>query len=467
ASPTMGALRVLRGTHTWSGATTASSAQPTIAVNDSNATVTFSGGFALGTLGFVAAGPGAVILSAASTGSGPVTIDGGELRLNGAGTLNSAATGQAITVTTGGSLVLDNTTTAVANRVADSTTTSLAGGSIRFLAGSGANTETIGGVTLSNTNGPRSNVIESSVTGAGNSATLTIAGITQQGGANVRFVGTGTSLGTSSANKIVFTSAPALTGTSPNDILRYAVIQSSSGQIDFVRHTGNNTSVTPYTAYATGDINAAATGSIYLYDGSNTTPLSGTKQLNGVLIRGNNLTLAGNAGATLALTGVTGGAGSLLASSGTGNALTTPTFDFGANQGHLFVSGDLTINSTIAGSNSNSLNKWGGGELILGGSNANTFTGATNVQQGTLTLKKTGALSTDGTATNGTTVQAGAALQLDGVNIGDEWLTLNSPLDWSSSGGLRNKAGSNSWGTGATPVTLSTSYAYHGVSVAT
>ena len=83
------------------------------------------------------------------------------------------------------------------------------------------------------------------------------------------------------------------------------------------------------------------------------------------------------------------------------------------------VSGSSTIDSVI--SNVSSFIKNGAGTLILSG--ANTYTGPTVVNGGTLIVTNASGL---GTTAGGTTVNAGAALTISGVNIVGENVTLNN-----------------------------------------
>ncbi|MFP4681126.1 MAG: autotransporter-associated beta strand repeat-containing protein [Chitinispirillaceae bacterium] len=98
---------------------------------------------------------------------------------------------------------------------------------------------------------------------------------------------------------------------------------------------------------------------------------------------------------------------------------------------------DATVNSVVDGTD---LNKYGSGRLTLGG--ANTYTGQTNISAGAL-----GALNADalGTTGQGTVVNSGASLELEGgVTYSAESLILNG-TGISGSGGLHNADGHNTW----------------------
>ena len=113
---------------------------------------------------------------------------------------------------------------------------------------------------------------------------------------------------------------------------------------------------------------------------------------------------------------------------------------------NLFVGGN-SLNSTflgiISGAGATStLTKSGSGTLTLSG--ANTYAGITNVVVGALNIQNAAGL---GTSALGTTVSAGAALELQsvaGMAIGAEALTLNG-TGLANGGALRNISGTNSY----------------------
>ncbi len=110
----------------------------------------------------------------------------------------------------------------------------------------------------------------------------------------------------------------------------------------------------------------------------------------------------------------------------------------------------MLIEGVIGGSGANGLTLNGPGELVLAG--VNTYTGATLVNAGTVTILEASALGATG-ASDGTAVAAGAVLRIDddaGLAIGMERLTLSGQGS-GGTGALLSAGGVNSW---AGPVTL-------------
>ncbi|MFA6175588.1 MAG: autotransporter-associated beta strand repeat-containing protein [Phycisphaerae bacterium] len=102
----------------------------------------------------------------------------------------------------------------------------------------------------------------------------------------------------------------------------------------------------------------------------------------------------------------------------------------------------LTVSGVVSSAgNSWTLFKSGTGTLVLSG--ANTYWGVTTVSAGVLNIQNSAAL---GNALNGTSVTAGAALQMqNNITVGAEALTLNG-TGISNGGALRNMSGNNIYG---------------------
>ncbi len=147
-----------------------------------------------------------------------------------------------------------------------------------------------------------------------------------------------------------------------------------------------------------------------------------------VAISGGTLAIGANADTIGALTLTSGaltGTGSLNAASSTFN-----------HTGTISVAAVLSGNGTVT--------KSGNGTLVLSGTN--TYTGATTVSAGTLELGSASALGNTGT---GTSVSAGATLDLKGQAVGAEALTLGGTLA-NSSGTAASHSGTVALASGAT-----------------
>lgn len=179
----------------------------------------------------------------------------------------------------------------------------------------------------------------------------------------------------------------------------------------------------------TGALNKTGSGTLTL-SASNT--YSGGTVIDAGTVVANSNTSLGNISGALTLN-----AGTLEISTGYSTARTTTLGD-AASTIQVDSAQTLTVTSAIGGSGT--LNKTGTGTMVLSGSN--TYSGATSVTSGVLNLQNASAL---GTTANGTTISAGAALQLQGViAVGAEALTLNGS-GVASDGALRNISGNNSY----------------------
>ncbi|GAB1488057.1 hypothetical protein MASR2M8_05000 [Opitutaceae bacterium] len=124
----------------------------------------------------------------------------------------------------------------------------------------------------------------------------------------------------------------------------------------------------------------------------------------------------------------------------TAGTLTMSGLQTGTNRSLTYTgAGDITVSGNIT-TGSGTLTKSGDGTLTLSG--ANTFTGATNINQGTLVAASNTAL---GTTAGGVVVATGATLGFQGgITIGTEALTV-SGAGYDSSGVIRNISGNNTY----------------------
>lgn len=367
-------------------------------------------------------GNGRLDATAANTLAGTVTVKGAELRLQGAGTMTSVT---GITVREGGTLTLDNGTTNDTNRVNNAATVNLNGGTLSFLGRTGNNNslEAVGALTLSG----GGNTVNNSPGDASGSAQLTFASVTRNSGATVDFTNAIGTVGNTGDNpRTIFTSAPT---ASTSGVLAYATVNgtsfagyasvNNSNPDGIYAITGTNTAETSWTS----SINAATTASQALT--ANRTVGSLT------LGSGINVTQSGSRTLTIDSGGILStGAGASTISASNLQVAGTGTRELIA---HVNGTGGLTINSAIQNnSNTTGLTKAGTGTLTLGGSSANTYTGTTYVNDGTLVLNK----SANTTAVAGNLV-IGDGRNTDVVQINaDEQIanTATVTLNGSSSG---------------------------------
>ena len=178
--------------------------------------------------------------------------------------------------------------------------------------------------------------------------------------------------------------------------------------------TVNESGTTTYSGAMSG------TGGL-VKQGAGALTLAGINPFTGPLtINGGTVALSG--GSVLVDTGVVAlNSGTLQVSSAetigrlNGASGTTLTLGAGLTFGDAV---DTTVASTIGGAST--LTKRGTGTVVLTG--ANTYAGATTINAGTLVAANSTAL---GTTAAGTTVANGAQLQIAGVNVGAEAVTLN------------------------------------------
>jgi|GEM_PF-1870755 len=287
--------------------------------------------------------------------SAGILVNAGLLRFSGPATALST---DSLHIAAGGTLELDNTATAVANRINGRLV--MRGGTFRLNGGS----ETTGKVSLVQGGSTLQAV-------AGGQLVLGPAGTTSltRGTGTVHFA-------TSGGGNIRLGATPTLAA---GILGAYATIGGDWATVD-----GSN-NVVAYSAYAAFDpagSNSATDNA--LHTATSAAALSAPASVNSLKISNTSLSaqsldLAGNAmdlgtGGLL----VTGPDAMVISDSvGTGT-LGTP-----GSEVIIHVESDLTVNSTIGGG-TGSLTKAGAGTLVLGG--ANTYTGPTRINAGTLKL---------------------------------------------------------------------------------
>jgi len=196
-------------------------------------------------------GAAEIRLNAANAYSGLTTIDQGVLTLTTAtGAIPNAS---AITINTGGTLKLDNTSSANnTNRVGDSAPVSINGGGLTFSNNAGAAnySESLGALTL----GMGRASLTTSQAAASQTSTLTFASVTRNAGSTVQV--NGTSVGADSRNQIVFTNPAGIKDLAANAIasggvIPWAVNGFSGTANGFMTHQSGTLQAYAYTAAET------------------------------------------------------------------------------------------------------------------------------------------------------------------------------------------------------------------------
>lgn len=377
-------------------------------------------------------GNGTLILSAANSYTGTTTINGGTLQLGNGGTSGNLGAGA---VTNNGTLAFnrsDNMT--VANDISGAGALLQSGTGKTVLTGNNSyqGTTTINGGTLQAGNGGTSgNLGAGAVTNSGSlvfnrSDALTV-GNDISGTGSLTHVGTGitTLTGSNSYTGGTYVQAGTLKIGALSSLVQGTLYQVSSGATldlnGYALQTGGISGTGNVALGSQGLTVNTAAGSISEFDGkmdgtgSLTKSGAGTLSLNtansfsgGVNHKGGNINLGNEKGL---------GSGTLAMDDGTKITLTANGMTI-ANNLHMTGNNDPIVdtganNATWAGAISGAgfLTKQGAGVLTLT-STGNTYTGATDVAQGTL---QAGAANTF-SSTSAHTVTSGAVLDLAGYN---------------------------------------------------
>ena len=405
----------------------------TLLTMDPTQNVTFSGVIDEGIFAsrsLAKSGRGMLTLTAANTYSGTTTVnsDSGSLVLSGNGSLLNNS---GLTIGIASTLVLDNSGTALNNRIDDARTFSLQG---RLLLRGNATanvTEFIGSIIDPFANLGSILEVENLSAGAFDSV-LVVNSMTPGGDRPLRFIGTGVALSESGPNRIEFTLNP---GGLDDAILPQGVVVGPGNTLDLATYGSgpNGTAIIPLpaSAYVTDLSQASATSNVRL-TGANT--ITGNRSFNSILFE-DGATLGGVAGSVLTIN-----AGRLLFR-GDG-ALTVPTANVGS--GLMFVDDGhtATVSSNIF---SGTIQKNGLGKLIISGDNQHT--GNTLANEGVLNIQRSTAV---GSPAAGTFARANASIELEEttfgpVVVGLEPLTADGTGGLNNQGAIRNVSGNNSW----------------------
>jgi fibronectin-binding autotransporter adhesin len=298
------------------------------------------------------AGSGTQTLTNANTYSGLTSIFSGTLAFAG----NGSAVNSQVWIF-GGTLLLDNSDTVVANRISNSVSLALNGGAIQLKGNSTTNVEeTAGTVSLSGA----SNI---TVTQPGSAAAqLTFSGLQRNGHATLNVSGPGVKFG-------------GLSNDSTGILPPYITAGNEWATV------GADSHITAFSGYTT-NINAGSPSDHVKLTASGTTALAAETTRTSLNLQnsasvGQTLDLAGH---NLALT-----SGGILSSGAGASTIRNGTLSTQAQELIVTANNNLTINSSIIdGGSATALVKNGTGILTLGGTN--TYTVPTAIMQGTLVV---------------------------------------------------------------------------------
>jgi len=396
-------------------------------------------GVVSGAANLAVTGNGRLALTANNTHTGAVTITGSEVRLTGAS--GDLAQSSGFVVRQGGTLSLDSTSAnnntgagATEDRLGNSTAISLQGGTVNLYGQTGNinTTETIGTVTLAS----GANTINAGYGDNTGSAQLTLAGLSRTAGATVNFTNltaAGAAAGTLGAtgdnSRIVITGAGTTTAQTSNTgtiLGGWATVGDSWA----VHDTSLGVFALADSSYQTAN-QGGGWNNANVSMGGNQTNNNNNRTVNSLRLEGTGgartLDLdndANNRNFTITSGGVlsTGSNTNIITADNTGSVLRAG----GANDLVLHTQGatnTLRINAQIGnnGANANGLTKAGDGTLQLSGTIANTYTGTTTVNAGTLVLNKS-----DGTTAVAGNIRVGDGLGIDTLRLGGDESTTNT-----------------------------------------
>lgn len=435
------------------------SSSSAIAIDTNGNNVTYASSLSSSNTGGLAkSGSGTLTLTAANNYSGATSVSAGALNLQ-----NNSALGSSSSVSVGSGATLQlqggTTITGKALTLAGGTLESVSGtnqwaGNISLSAGSTITSSTagqtfyVGNSSFTNTLTLGANTL--TVSGAGNTLINSFVG---QSGDTGGFIKDGSGTVTFYGDRNYYTGATNVKdGTLILDTLNSYNDQTILGSLTIGDGTGAAGSAT--VLYGTGNANnKIADTSTVTINSDGLLDLNGKRDTIGALIMNGGridtrnvvgaqgiLTLAGDVTVN-ASTGTSTIDGYQFSLNDISNQNNTRNITVGANS-------QLLINSQVV---YGGLTKLGTGTLTL--TNSNTYGGTTTVSAGVLNIQNASALGANGggAPANGTTVNSGAALQMQGsIAVGNEYLTLNG-TGIANDGALRSLSGTNSW---AGPINL-------------
>ena len=398
------------------------------------ATVISAGTLKLGAANAIPNGSAVTVASGATLNTNALSDTIGSL--GGAGNVTLGSPGSATTLTTGG----DNTSTTLSGIIS--------GGANAGLVKTGTGTMTLTGA---NTYSGSTTVNAGTLVAANNTALGSSAGPTSVAGNATLALQGGITVSGQSLNVTATTSpnVPSISNVSGTNAWTGNIVMTGATANDQVKYDAAGGSQLTLS----GNIGEATNAKVFAKTGTGTIVLSGnntftgsTNVIGGTLIAASNnalgtatVTNAVQIGATLGVQGnVTIPAGQSFTLNGTTNPPPAPSIsnisDTNVIQGNLTLSGglntgvainsnvgSLTLNGAIAQSSQpNFVVKTGSGDLVLGGTNANTFSGGFTINDGRVIAAKSANVTATGAANvnigDGIGAAASAVLQLNASN---------------------------------------------------
>ena len=345
---------------------------------------------------------GVLTMQAVNNFTGATNINRGEVVLSGTGAMSRSA----VAINSGGTLTLDNTDTVILDRISDTAALTMRGGSYNFIGNNtGTSFETVGALTLS-----EGHNIVTVTPGGGGSSTAIFASLSRTAGATVLF--RGTSLGSPPApdvSTIMFASAPTVTGaggganTTTASIIKGAFGDNSitgTGSDMVVYNLGNTNGLrllngAGFSGEYAGDLQTANANVKLTADRA-----AVATNTNSLILNGFNIT---NPGGVITIPIASASlAGNILINSANNIAGANTTLGITTFELPILTSATSTISAVIGTAVAGSLTVGGTGNVTLTASNL--FTGATNINNATLTYGANNVLSSGGVNVNGGTL---------------------------------------------------------------
>lgn len=408
---------------------------------------------------------GKINLTAAESYNGYLVVNSGTLQFSGNGSMQNVGSGggsvQAGLTLNGGTLLVDNTATAVSNRLNASNGGSSSAASVTFNSGnlvyngnaSTVVTDALGDATLA---GSSSSTVTVSAT---NGASLTFNSLNRAAGGPVMLVN-GNNLGTAGGGQLLLTNAPQAIGTTTTGNADNPAVQNASivpflvGEVETgasgapgASGAGGSTFGTPNTFVALTSTNGLRPLNPVdeftdnaIVSGNNTyitsaTTASATTSINSLVINGANLTIADSQTLSVA-------SGALLfvtnnSISPVSGSVSPGVLDFGNQEGIVTVNSGKTGIVATPISGGNALTITGTGTLLLSAVSPN-FTGSVTINHNTLQFGN-GTAGNDGMLTNANTIvlsdlTGNSAIAFDNVTA----QTLNAGIQLPQNGATTN-----------------------------